>query len=572
MSFAIRYGLTLDEEKTPGRPAGLPGGAAAAAPGPLSAPTVPIGFTNLTTLPLTVSNDVFGGSLVLDADITVTMVEGAVASTFEVVLVNLPGETVKTLRDALTRRPLAATIRLGYFDDPGVGDRPVMAGRVVKLASWVAEDGLGRVRLTGQDAGGYALRTTSAGDHRADTATALEFAEGVVNAAGLTLAKGSALETPLTDHTVRNPTALGALRELADTARAPVVIRDGNVLIGPSVGTDDPAPVAFDPDANLVSYGDAQGEETLVVAPGEERPPTRNSLNLVVLGHPDLRVGQVVTLRGIDDAPAGPLRVNRLTHRFGVRTGYVCDVQLVAAAAGEFVEAVDGVRAFADRVDAGAERALLARPSVDVGVVSGYRAAGHQVSLSYGQSPPPSVSMPSVTGPVGDDVLLDKPVAAPFAFGPCGLITPVYPGMRALLAHNRNLVNDAAVVGYLWPRTPGARAPEPEPGDYWLALPTGTGSDGQPTGPGVNDLTDAKGGRIVQARGLHILVGTPKLPEVGTRPTPPDDDSITIEHHTGTTIEIDPAGAVTVRTKGSGIKLTNGTVSLSLDGASVRVT
>ncbi|MFD9724993.1 hypothetical protein [Streptomyces sp. NPDC059072] len=572
MSFAIRYSLTVAEEETKGSVTGVVAKAGAAAEAAAEAAGPLTGLGGLATLPLTVSNDVLGGSLVLDADITVTMGEGAVASTFEVVLVNLPAQTVTTLRDTLARRPLAATVRLGYFDDPTVGRHPVMTGRIVKLNSWVAEDGLSRVRLTGQDAGGYALRMTPAGVHRAESATALEFAEKVAEAAGLTVADKSELATPLTDHTVRNPSALDALRELADTARAPVVIRDRRVLIGRAVGTDDPAPVAFDPEVNLVSYGDAQGEETLVVAPGEERPPTRNSLDLVVLGHPDLRVGQTAAFHRFPDAPTGTLRVNRLVHRFGVRTGYVCEVQLVAARAGEFVEAVDGVRAVADRLDAGAQRTLLARPSVDVGEVSAYKSAGHQVSLRYGQSPPPSTSMPSVTAPVGDDVLLDKPVAAPFAFGPCGLMTPVYPGMRALLAHNRNLVNDAAVVGWLWPRTPGARAPAPEPGDHWLALPTGTGSDGQPTGPGVNDLTDAKGGRIIQARGLHILVGTPKLPQVGTRPTPPDDDTVTIEHHTGTTIAIDPSGAVTVRTDGPAITLTNGTVSLSLDGASVQVT
>ncbi|MEU8761573.1 hypothetical protein [Streptomyces sp. NPDC048659] len=562
MSFAIRYSLTLAEQPPP----------AAAGAGTARAAAAATGETGpLAGLPLSVSNDLFGGSLVLDADITVTMAEGAVASTFEAVLVNLPAETVQALRATLAARPLAATLRLGYFDVRAADELPVMVGRVTRLASWVAEDGLSRVRLTGQDAGGYALRTTGAAAHRAEAATALEFADRIVTAAGLTLAKSSALDTELTDHTVRNPTALDALRELAGTARAPVVIRDGTVLVGPAVGADDPAPVAFDPETNLVRYGDTQGEETLVVAPGEERPPVRDSVDLTVLGHPGLRVGQTATLRGLDDAPPGPLRVNRLVHRFGVRTGYVCEVQLVAAAAGESVEAVDGVRAVADRLDTGAERALLARPAVDVGEVSGYRPAGHQVSLRYGQSPPPSQALPSVTGTVGDEVLLDKPVAAPFAFGPCGLMTPVYPGMRALLAHNRNLVNDAAVVGWLWPRTPGARAPEPRPGDYWLALPTGTDAEGQPTGPGVNDLTDARGARTVQARGLHILVGTPKLPPVGTRPEPPADDTVTIEHHTGTTIEIDPAGAVTVRTAGAGITLTNGTVALSLDGASVRV-
>ncbi|MET8507959.1 hypothetical protein ABZV60_25390 [Streptomyces sp. NPDC004787] len=560
MSFAIRYSVTVDEEKP--ADGGLLGTVAAAAGS----------LVGLAGLPLNVSNDIFGGTLALDADITVTMNEGAVASTFEVVLVNPPGGTIEMLRGKLADQALTVTIKLGYFDDPSIGRRPVMEGRVMRLASWVGEDGLNRIRLTGQDAGGYALRMTPAAAHRARSCHALEFAEKVVKGAGLTLAEGSVLLADLADYTVRNPTALAALRDLAATVPAPVVIRDKRVYIGPVVGSDDPAPVAFDPAVNLVSYGDAQGEESIVVAPGEEPPPTRTTMNLVVLGHPGLRVGQVATLNNLDNVPAGPLRTTRVVHRFSVRTGYVCEVQLVAAKPGEYVEASDGVRSCVDRMEAGAERQRLARPAVDIGEVTAYRPAGHQISLAYGQNPPPSMSTPSVSGPVDDSVaLLDKPVASPFAFGPCGLMTPVYPGMRALLAHNRGLVNDAVVAGYLWPRTPGAQAPSPEPGDYWLALPTGLGPDGQPFGPGVNDLTDAKGGRVIQARGLHILVGTAKLPPVGTRPTPPTDDTITLEHHTGTTIEINPAGAVTVRTKGSKILLTNGAVSLSLDGASVQV-
>ncbi|MFJ2211581.1 hypothetical protein ACIQVO_04005 [Streptomyces sp. NPDC101062] len=560
MSFAIRYSVTVDEDKPAG---GGPLGAVAATAGSL---------LGIAGLPLDVSNDIFGGSLILDADITVTMHEGALASTFEIVLVNPPGDAVEMLRGKLADQALKATVKLGYFDDPGLGREPVMEGRVVKLASWVGEDGLNRARLTGQDAGGYALRMTRAAAHRASSCHATEFAEKVVKAAGLTLAEGSVLLADLQDYTVRNPTALGALRDLAATVPAPVVIRGKRVLVGPVVGSDDPAPVAFDPAVNLVSYGDAQGEESLVVAPGEERPPNRTSMDLVVLGHPGLRAGQVATVNNVDHVPDGPLRITRVVHRFGVRTGYVCEVKLAAAAAGEYVEVSDGVRSCVDRMEAGAERQRLARPAVDVGQVTAYRAAGHQVSLAYGQDPPPAMSMPSVQGGVEDDVpLLDKPVAAPFAFGPCGLMTPVYPGMRALLAHNRGLVNDAVVVGYLWPRTPGARAPSPEPGDHWLALPTGLGPDGRPFGPGVNDLTDAKGGRIVQARGLRVGVGTKALPQVGVRPTPPGDDTLTIEHHTGTTIAIDTTGAVTVSTKGSRISLTNGAVSLSLDGPSVEV-
>lgn len=561
MSLVVRYSVTVDEDKPPeASPFGDLAGAVASLAG-------------LTGLPLKVSNDVFGGSLVLDAEITVTMNEGAVAGTFDVQLVNVPGDTVELLRSKIIDTPLKAVVRLGYFDEEGSADKPVMQGRILRITSWVAEDGLSRVRLTGQDAAGFALRTTPIAEHRANSCDALEFVQRIAKAAGLTLATGSELKAELTDHTLRGPTALGVLRDLAATVPAPVVVRDEEIRIGPAVGSeDDPAPVPFDPRLNLVSYGDSQGEETAAVAPGEERPPPRTSLNLVVLGHSGLRAGQVATVQGVD-APPGPLRITRVLHRFGGRTGYVCEVRAAAVPAGAMAEVLDGgVPGVVDRLQASADRDRQARPSVDVGEVTAYRGKGHQVSLTYGQSPPPSMGSPSVQGEIGDASLLDKPVASPFAFGPCGLMTPVYPGMRALLAHNRDLVNDAAVVGYLWPRTPGATAPEPHPGDHWLALPTGLGPDGSPAGPGVNDLTDAAGGRIIQARGLHIIAGTGKLPNVGTRPTPPADDTMTIEHHSGTTIKVDEAGAVTISTPGRKIMLTNGTVSLSLDGNAVQVT
>ncbi|MFF0726034.1 hypothetical protein [Streptomyces sp. NPDC004134] len=565
MSLVIRYRVTVDEDKPPeDSPFGAIAGAVAGAAASL---------LGLTGLPLTVSNHVFDGSLVLDAEITVTMNEGAVAGTFDVLLVNVPRDTVTMLRSKIADVPLKAVVSLGYFDEPGSVDKPVMQGRILRITSWVGEDGLSRVRLTGQDAAGFALRKMPVAEHRANSCDALEFVERIAKAAKLTLAEGSKLPADLSDHTVRGPTALGVLRDLAQTVPAPVVIRDKEIRTGPAVGAgDDRAPVAFDPELNLVSCGDSQGDDTVATAPGEERPPPRTSLDLVVLGHPGLRAGQVATVEGVD-APPGPLRITRVLHRFGGRTGYVCDVQVVAVPAGAVAEVLDGgVRGMVDRFDARAERERLARPSVDVGEVTGYRGNGHQVSLAYGQTPPPAMGAPSVQGEIGDATLLDKPVAAPFAFGPCGLMTPVYPGMRALLAHNRDLVNDAAVVGYLWPRTSGAKAPEPHPGDYWLSLPTRLGPDGAPDGPGVNDLTDAAGGRIIQARGLRIHVGTGKLPNVGTRPTPPPDDTVTIEHHTGTTIKVDTAGAVTVSTPGRKIMLTNGTVSLSLDGTSVQVT
>ena len=67
------------------------------------------------------------------------------------------------------------------------------------------------------------------------------------------------------------------------------------------------------------------------------------------------------------------------------------------------------------------------------------------------------------------------------------------------------------------------------------------------------------------------MVGADALPDVGTRPDLPDDDTITIEHASGTTITIDAGGQVTITTDNQGITLTNGSVSLKLDGAQVAV-
>jgi hypothetical protein len=210
-----------------------------------------------------------------------------------------------------------------------------------------------------------------------------------------------------------------------------------------------------------------------------------------------------------------------------------------------------------------------------VGQVTAYKPgkdSKHLTDLNYGQHPQSNVVAPSVASPVDHDVKLhSKPIAAPFAFHKVGLVTPVYPGMRAVLSHNRGLVNDAVISGWLWSEQPRYEPPANEPGDYWLALPTELGPDGLPTGKGANDLIDAKGRRVVQVRALHVQVGGPKLPDVGARPTVPADDTVTIEHHSGTTIKISSDGEVTITTDHKTLTITNGQVSLKLDGAKVAV-
>jgi hypothetical protein len=47
---------------------------------------------------------------------------------------------------------------------------------------------------------------------------------------------------------------------------------------------------------------------------------------------------------------------------------------------------------------------------------------------------------------------LNKPIASPFAWHKCGLVVPVYPGMKALLSHNLGLTDDSIVTGFLVPK------------------------------------------------------------------------------------------------------------------------
>lgn len=535
----------------------------------ISAPLAPGGLG----LPLTVSNDVLASSLVLDADITVTMTEGAATDTFEVTLINLPTDVIDLIRAIQARTPVEVAIRLGYFDDLSTrtGDGGlVLKGRVTKVSGSVGQDGYARTVFYGQEKAGYLLRNTLAavGSPAGTSAQlfALEMLKDLVP-----VAKGSTLPGDLSGFTVRSGSMLDALRALAERGDAPLVVRDGTVYLGAAVGAaNDTAPVALDPDTNIVWLDSSYGEDTA----GELSPPVRATVDLAVLGHPLLRVGQLAKITGLSGVPDGTLRLSRVVHRFTTGGGYTTELGLIAAAAGERAQVTTGVQVVVDRWRGMVDRARDDHPAIDVGEVTEYAAGAgkHLASLHYAQVPGPGVVAPSVASPVDTGASMhEKPIASVFAFDRTGLVVPVYPGMRALLAHNRGAVNDAVLAGFLWPDNPATRRPANEAGDYWLALPTALGDDGRPTGPGANDLTDAGGHRIIQTTGLHIVVGKDLLPEVGTRPKPPDDDTITIEHHSGTTITVDADGAVTISTQNHPIRLTNGTVSLNLDGAAVAV-
>lgn len=533
----------------------------------IASPTSPGGLG----LPLTVSNDVLAGSPALDADITVTMTEGAATDTFEVTLINLPTETADLIRAVQATAPVTVSIHLGYFDEPATKTDTgglVLAGRVTRVTGCVGDDGYARTILYGQETAGYLLRNTAAAIDQT-TGSALLFAEHLVKPAGVQLAANSTLPGDLAGFTVRSGSTLDALRGLAERADVPLVVRDGDVYLGDAVGaSSDTAPVPFDPNTNIVSLGSLDGEDTA----GGLAPPVRTTMDMTVLGHPRLRVGQIATVTGLSGVPKGTLRLSRVVHRFTTSGGYTAQLGLISADAGRRAQVTTGVQVVVDRWRDMIDRGHDNRPAIDVGEVTDYTAGGHVASLHYAQNPDPGVTAPSVRSPVEPTVSLhDKPVASVFAFDQTGLVVPVYQGMRALLAHNRGLVDDAVLAGFVWPDNPALRRPPNRPGDYWLALPTAIGGDGLPTGGGANDLTDATGHRVVQAAGLYILVGADALPPVGTRPDPPADSTITIEHQSGTTITVGADGGVTIATHDKPITLTNGGVSMKLDGSQVVV-
>jgi hypothetical protein len=196
------------------------------------------------------------------------------------------------------------------------------------------------------------------------------------------------------------------------------------------------------------------------------------------------------------------------------------------------------------------------------------------VTLFYEQDKTSDFGSPSVDldVPEGDAVLLSKPLASPFAWHNVGLSVPVYPGMRALLNEVRDKREDAVVTGFLWSNKPQMNRPKAKAGDWWLCLPTEvSGSPPAPQGKGANDLTAADGRRVMEVAGLSIVVGTDKCTPVGDRPTEGGADVFVITHKTGTTIQIDDHGNVTVEGKGQTVVLKCGGATLTVGNSKVAI-
>jgi len=527
---------------------------------------------------VTVSNDLLSGDYILDADITLEMTAGDSADTFRATLVNLPADVVQTLKSKQsTESPLTVTIFLGYFENLSqrLGLTPVMKAVVRRLQTRVGDDGSLITEINGQEAGGYRLLTLNYAKDQKGTAQVNDIVKAIAGKAKVSVEHVPPGLGTVTDLTTQG-NALDAMRQIARRAAVPFVVRDEAIFMGALIGADK-KPASFAPDTNIVSLDRQQATEdeddpaTWPVS-GQIPTPPRTSLNVTVLGDPDLRVGQAVLLRTADPADniAGPLRINHLKQVFSSKSGYTCTVTVIAAQPSEASTAASGAHSFVNRFRDVLETSGARKPGTDVGEITAYdpgKNQKHVATLNYGQAPPPDAVAPSVNVEVPSTVQLhNKPVASPFAWHKVGLIVPVYPGMRALLAHNRGLVNDAVITGFLWAENPKADRPKNEKGDYWLCLPTKLTND-LPDGPGVHDLIDEKGMRVIESKALRIFIADQKLTAVGDRPAPPKTaKTLSIEHEGGTTVVIDDTGKLTITTDKKDITLTTGNATLTLGG------
>ena len=268
-------------------------------------------------------------------------------------------------------------------------------------------------------------------------------------------------------------------------------------------------------------------------------------------------------MEGFGKSPAPEFRVHSIAHKLSATAGYTCDGVAVKAeadgncrrreAAASQPSAEKVAQFFGRKAQADQRR----HPVMEIGEVQTYTPELHQGTLFFGQRFERTETQPSIRVAVDADkqqLLRNKPFVSPFAWHKCGLIVPVYPGMKALLAHNLALLDDALVAGFIWSETPAIEPPKSKEGDWWLCLPIDFVTKPSDSTKAANDLIANNGKRVIETKGLKITVGTDSLRNVGERPEEGGDDEFVIEHKSGTRIAIAADGSLSIEAASVSIK------------------
>jgi hypothetical protein len=432
---------------------------------------------------------------------------------------------------------------------------------------------------------------------------------------------------------------LEALALLADAmkrqhrrgGRSLLLIRDGRLHIGPgrSAPLAGGSDVVLDDGAGLVHVEASGVSQGNAAASGSSAIPPRTQYTVVLKGRPDLKPGDVVrvpkpiadavttpsslvdALSGLAGALAGaagptgaPVRlyVSGVVHELSRTRGFSTTLSGVELGTDDGWDPVDtsaageasdpDPRSDPEGSFTSALRQWLGPASLPLGVGQ-VRAATAQ-----GGAEPPSRTVDVWHGTVASDGLPFRarrlaieqsapsrssgvPTLSPFAFGPCGLVVPRYPGTRVLLGYCGGAADDPIDLGAIWESGHG---PDAEAGDWWLILPAAvpssrratladTESAAEPVGAASNDLIDADGARTIEVGRFTVRVQPSGLAAAGTRPSPPADadEHVTIEHESGSRIVIAANGDITITAKGNLNLAVDKVLAISADSVTVQV-
>lgn len=292
--------------------------------------------------------------------------------------------------------------------------------------------------------------------------------------------------------------------------------------------------------------------------------------DFTLLGDPDLHPGDTITMRvkNHNNVESNQnLTIESITHDYSRASGYRCTGRALAAAT--FLTSVynaraPGAAALGAAMEDQRERSQERSPAVNIGDIAVYTPADQLVDVRLGLQATPTMSSPSVQIQTGTEGyrLRRRPLASPFAWNYCGMVFPVYPGMRAVALHNQYLREDALLEGFIW--TEEMRPPPSQRGDYWLCLPMDIGENQTPnqSNRAANDLITGDGKRVIQLKGLKIQIGQALQSNLDTRPSPGSDDELLIEHSSGAQIKM-TNGQIELKAGGRTVSIASGKVSIS---------
>jgi hypothetical protein len=518
---------------------------------------------------LKISNDVLEGDFIIDAEIRAEMMRGTLGAGFEIKLHDLPQDEAQKLYDEFNKNSgkLSVRIKLGYFD----GDfEPVMKGVVEKISSTVHAEKL-VTTIKGSEIGTHALKQTKFKDLKESLSGTLTMQAPVKKLLEKTKGEidkepeitGIPEDSEYTDKVQAEENALEALGKIAKEADAELLVCDSKVRMGKPI-KDAYKLDELDRDTNLAEFQpftknipDESGRN--ILNPLKAR--TAQGFEFTVIGNPKMRPAQeLVTkeIKGFDDKAEATFRIHSVVHNYSTSGGYTCRGVAMKECEGEGCNSQEHAlkqpspAAIAQSLAQKAKSEQSRKPAIEIGKIKTYMAKQHLGTLYYGQRYEPTETQPSIRTEVDTDekqLLQNKPVLSPFAWHKCGLVTPIYPGMKALVNHNLNMRDDAVIMGFIWSENPEIKPPENNEGDWWLCLPIDV-SESSPPGDSTkaaNDLIANNGKRVIELKGLKITVGKDKVSNVGERPSEGAEDEFLIEHTSGTKFQIAPDGKIMIK-------------------------